>query len=104
MCLRFHGIVGTTTRVRCVPDPCKQDDAHESTSCCSCAEVRVRASRKERAMDEAMVVERMRKSASERKQVSFDKDVAANAVELDHSNSLNEHEWTCVMVVVIVMS
>lgn len=85
-------------------DPCKQDDAHGSTSCCSCAEVRLRASRTERTMDEVMAVYKVTKSASERKQVPLYKDVVLNAVELDHSNCLNEHEWTWVVVVAIVLS
>lgn len=58
----------------------------------------------ERTMDEAMVVDRMRKRASERKQVPFDKDEVLNAVEMDHTDYLNEHEWTWVVVVAIVLS
>lgn len=55
-------------------------------------------------MDEVMAVYKVTKSASERKQVPLYKDVVLNAVELDHSNCLNEHEWTWVVVVAIVLS
>lgn len=89
----FHGMVGSTTCVACMADPCDQDRTRGSTSCHNFAEERLRGPRKQQVVNKAMALDTMTKNASERPQLRALVDEVRNAVEMDHSEYFNQHRW-----------